>query len=105
MLTELIARYKEAKKVWENQFDETDGEDANSVEWRAYMDLSCAIIDFRCSTLLQIQQKAKFILTDANLIDMLASCSTDAAVTDFLRSIVGDPVEKPTVEKSNNGGN
>ncbi len=103
MLSDLIARYLAAKAIWEAQFDEDDVKANNSPEWREYMDTSCAIIDFPCRTIRQVQQKARFILTDENLVDMLANCSTTVAVTDFLKSLAGHPVENEPVDSVDNG--
>jgi hypothetical protein len=92
MLTDLITKYLDAKEVWEAQFDEDDQKAAVSPEWREYMAHSGALIDFRCTTMLEVRQKAEFILSEENLVDILASCSTELAIRDFLKSMV-EPVE------------
>ncbi len=102
MLTDLVAQYLDAKKIWEAQFDEDCQNAAISPEWRRYMDLSYAIIDFRCSTLPDIQQKADFVLRDSNLIDM---CASESGVMALLKSIEGQPVENGAVNNADNGEN
>jgi len=96
MLTDLIARYMNAKHIWEAQFDEDCDRAANSPEWRVYMDASSTLIYYRCASMQEISQRAEFMLSEENLIDILAGCSTDAAVRGFLTSMAA-PVE--------NGGN
>lgn len=93
MLTDLITKYLDAKMVWEAQFDEDDQKAADSPEWVEYMALSGAMIDFRCATMHEIQQRAEFILSDANLVDILANGSSDAALRDFLKSMGEQPIE------------
>lgn len=93
MLTELIARYADAKKVWEAQFDHDCDSAAASPEWRLYMSLSLGIINFPCSTIEQVRQKALLILTDENLIDLIARAPTDRGMMAFLKSMLGSPVD------------
>ncbi len=87
-LTELISGYLVAQKIWEAQFAEDCDKATDSAEWRKYMELSRAIIDFPCSTMMEIQHRARFMLSQENLVDLLANCATDAAVRDFLKSMI-----------------
>jgi len=94
MLSDLFTRYNETQRVWEAQFDEDCDKASDSPEWRSYMDASCAIIDYRCADMAEIERRATFMLADSNLVDMLANCSTEAAVRDFLSSMVA-PEKNP----------
>lgn len=97
MLNELITKYLEAQRVWEAQFDEDEDLAGDSPEWKTYMKQSANIIDYECATMQEVHERARFMLSQENLVDLLANCSTYAAVTDFLKSMTG------SVDKSNNG--
>jgi hypothetical protein len=89
MLTELIARYAEAKKVWEAQFDHDCESDAPSPEWQAYMSLTDEIIGYRCETREEHIRKIELIANDANLLDELGGCSNERIALIFLESLKG----------------
>lgn len=93
MLSDLIARYLAAKAIWETQFDEDEKKASDSAEWCSYMELGREIIYFRCSTLTDVQQKASFILADANLIDELTNSSCKVAMPALLLSLADQPVD------------
>lgn len=109
MLTALIARYMEAKKVWEAQFD-TDCDAASiSPEWDAYQLAGDAILEMRCDTIEQVKAKCAFILAEASLFDTVQNCHQAAdgrevsGLALFLGSLVDPPVDAP-VDKSGDIG-
>ena len=59
-----------------------------SSEWRRYTFLSGEIAEFRCSTMEEISARARFILSDHNLVGMLATSTTEGAIRGFLASMV-----------------
>lgn len=99
MLTELIDRYLEAERTWQTQFDEDEDKAGDTAEWRAYMDVACAIVDFRCSSMGEISERAAFMLSKDLLVDIIVSSRNDQGAKNFLASMIGP------VEKSNNGEN
>ncbi|EJK83564.1 hypothetical protein [Rhizobium sp. AP16] len=102
MLTDLIAQYHEAQRVWQAQFDEDDTKASNSKEWDAYEAAEDAILYYPCKTLEDVQTKASFVLADTNALDSVTNCfrSDDGApsLVLFLRSLLGEP-------PVDNGGN
>lgn len=87
MLTDLIKRYLDAKGVWEAQFDEDEVLAGNSPEWQSYMGLSVELIEFRCSSMAEVSQRAAFFLRDVNMVDTVANGGI-ASTRRFLKSMV-----------------
>lgn len=99
MLTELIKRYLDAERIWQAQFDEDEDKAGNSAEWHDYMAVACEVVDFRCSSMEEISERAAFILSKDVLVDIIVSSRNDQGVRSFLASMIGP------VDKSNNGEN
>lgn len=99
MLTELIKRYLDAERIWEAQFDEDEDKAGDSAEWHDYMAVACQVVDFRCSSMEEISERAAFMLSQDFLIDIIGNSANAGGAKSFLASMIGP------VDKSNNGEN
>ncbi|CDM56316.1 MULTISPECIES: hypothetical protein [Rhizobium] len=87
MLSDLIARYMDAKRVWEAQFDEDCDRAGDSPEWDVYMDLSDDVISYRCKTADELHSKAVILLSDANIFDTLSNTNGHGPLRRLLASL------------------
>lgn len=100
MLNDLIARYAEAKRVWEAQFDVDCEEASDSPEWDAYEQAEAAVLHFPCQSIEDVRAKAAFVLADANAFDTVRNCyeggyeTGEHSLKPFLRSLMGFPTDK-----------
>ncbi|PST19747.1 hypothetical protein C7U61_14755 [Rhizobium sp. JAB6] len=89
MLTDLIARYTDAKKVWEAQFEHDCASATTSPEWAAYMSLTGEILGYCCLSREEHFRKIELIESDANLFEELVDRSDNHGALLFLRSLKG----------------
>ena len=89
MLTDLIARYMDAKNVWEAEFDQDCESASGTPEWRRYMSLTDEILTYRCTSREEHIKKIELIESDGNLLDELGRCSDERKARLFLASFIG----------------
>lgn len=88
-LAELIDAYRKARAAWDAI--DTDG-NCDGPEWDAYYDAEVAVLKFPCSSLADVQSKARFALENRAVYDTLQSCHIEEgdALAVFLRSLAGE---------------
>lgn len=88
-LETLIAAYHAARAAW----FESDTEANGDPEWDAYEAAEDTVLRYPCTTLAEVQEKARFFLDNDSPFDTLRNCqtATEEALRPFLRSLCGTP--------------